>query len=445
MTAKSAENINHIIYGNKDGNYAWRKYELINPVLYVSLVNLITARDSWEIICSRFKSLSFNNSISCISLPVIGDTNKKQQATQVNEWFDLIEKESIRLALDFEYLFQTDIVNCYGSVYTHSIAWALHEKSISKEKRNYNQLLGNKIDHHLQAMSNGQTNGIPQGSVLMDFIAEIVLSYADHELSKKIKLLSKDSYRILRYRDDYRIFVRNPKDGELIMKSLSEVLAKLGMALNTAKTKKSDSIITDSIKPDKLAMLKLPLSNTITKKTLRNELLTIYSIGTSHPNCGAVNIRLMRLNDTVRVTLLRNNYIEIISILINIAYENPRSFPIVAVLISKAIDKRAHESKKEVLDKLLRKINLLPNSGLLEIWLQRIAIKHSIYFLFEEKLCRNATGENLELFSSKWELPADLKKLLDDAKYIDYESIKNLDAVIDRKEVELFASHLQYE
>ena len=36
-------------------------------------------------------------------------------------------------------------------------------------------------------MSYRQTNGIPQGSVLMDFIAEIVLGYADYLFSIKMK------------------------------------------------------------------------------------------------------------------------------------------------------------------------------------------------------------------------------------------------------------------
>ena len=48
--------------------------------------------------------------------------------------------------------------------------------------------------------------GIPQGSVLMDFIAEMILGYADKELSKKIEDNQISNYQILRYRDDYRIF-----------------------------------------------------------------------------------------------------------------------------------------------------------------------------------------------------------------------------------------------
>jgi hypothetical protein len=59
----------------------------------------------------------------------------------------------------------------------------------------------------MQGMNYGQTNGIPQGSVLMDFIAEMVLGYIDERLSE---CLDKNmNYHIIRYRDDYRIFTNN--------------------------------------------------------------------------------------------------------------------------------------------------------------------------------------------------------------------------------------------
>ena len=35
-------------------------------------------------------------------------------------------------------------------------------------------------------MNYGQTNGIPEGSILTDFIAEIVLGYIDLQLSEKL-------------------------------------------------------------------------------------------------------------------------------------------------------------------------------------------------------------------------------------------------------------------
>ena len=75
---------------------------------------------------------------------------------------------------------KTDITDCYGSVYTHSLAWAINGKKAAKANskkphKDKADLLGDRVDGLLRDMSNGQTNGIPQGSVLMDFVAKIVL------------------------------------------------------------------------------------------------------------------------------------------------------------------------------------------------------------------------------------------------------------------------------
>jgi hypothetical protein len=48
---------------------------------------------------------------------------------------------------------------------------------------------------------------LPQGSVLMDFIAEMVLGYIDECLSECLD--ENMNYHIIRYRDDYRIFTNN--------------------------------------------------------------------------------------------------------------------------------------------------------------------------------------------------------------------------------------------
>lgn len=113
-------------------------------------------------------------------------------------------------------MFVTDITNCYGAIYTHSIAWAFMGKDVAKAKRQNLGLLGNIVDHFMQYMQYGQTNGIPQGSVLSDFIAEIVLAYADKEVSKRLGKEGITDYYIIRYRDDYRIFSNSKEDIERI-------------------------------------------------------------------------------------------------------------------------------------------------------------------------------------------------------------------------------------
>lgn len=158
------------------------------------------------------------------------------------------------LSLEYNHLLLLDITDCYGSLYTHSIVWALHtiEEAKKVENRNNPDFIGVVIDKHIQEMSFGQTNGIPQGSVLMDFIAEIVLGFGDYLLTLELDRLGITDYKIIRYRDDYRIFTNNPQLSSEIAKVLSEVLSKLNFKLNSAKTNSTDDVVLGSLKSDKV-------------------------------------------------------------------------------------------------------------------------------------------------------------------------------------------------
>lgn len=49
----------------------------------------------------------------------------KDKAKQILKWWESVEQESICLSLEYEYVFDTDVADCYSSIYTHSIAWAI--------------------------------------------------------------------------------------------------------------------------------------------------------------------------------------------------------------------------------------------------------------------------------------------------------------------------------
>ena len=253
--ARQHEQVNHRIATNKDGRYAWRPLDLLHPALYVSLVNEITHPDHWSTIAAKFAEFAYTPHIQCLSLPVQSLTDDTNKAAQIQQWHRAVEQKSIELSLDFDYLFQTDIVDCYAAIYSHSIAWALHGKDEAKARRSDMNLVGNVIDRKIQHMRHGQTNGIPQGSTAMDFIAEMVLGYADAELVQRCADDKIPEYQILRYRDDYRIFVNSPPHGDMILKRLTEVLAELGLQLNPAKTGFSSEVVRHSIKADKLAWI----------------------------------------------------------------------------------------------------------------------------------------------------------------------------------------------
>ena len=228
---KSCENVNYKFLHNKDGKFDWRPFEIIHPALYVYLVNVICEKDNWKKINERFKSFQKNKKIVCCSIPYESSNKKMDKKDTILNWWNTFEQKSISMSLKFNCMAITDITNCYGSIYTHSIAWAVETKNIAK-KDHSDTLLGNKIDKIIQDMSYGQTNGIPQGSVLTDFIAEIVLGYADEQISNEINKNKIKDYSILRYRDDYRIFAQNEYDLNVILKIITEVLSELNFKLN---------------------------------------------------------------------------------------------------------------------------------------------------------------------------------------------------------------------
>ena len=433
--------VNYHILNNKDGKFAWRPLQLIHPALYVSLVHTITKHDNWEFIQSRIGDFRGNRRIRCVSLPVSSEDELSNKATAIKNWWEKIEQSSIELALDYSYVINTDITDCYGSIYTHSIAWALHGKSIAKERRDDKSLIGNLIDRHLQDMSNGQTNGIPQGSVLMDFLAEILLGYADLELSNKIEQAKIENYKIIRYRDDYRIFTNNPSDAEVILKHLTEVLIGLNMKLNSQKTIISNNIIQDSIKPDKLYW-NLSKSST---KNLQNHLLLIFELAKSYPNSGSISKALNTYFN--RVAALKETYQNInvlISILTDIAFKNPRTYPITAAILSELLlFYKEDEDRDKILKKIKDRFNLIPNTGHLQIWMQRITLKIDRTEEYSERLCQRVNDKSVLIWNSNW-LTNDLKDIIDNANITDEGVIEKLTPSIKKEEVQLFGSKSDY-
>ncbi|CAD5926049.1 RNA-directed DNA polymerase [Planktothrix agardhii] len=433
------ENVNHRLLNNKDGKFAWRPLQLVHPAIYVSLVHKISKEENWNVIVSRMEEFRNNSKIRCLSLPVESDDELSDRATTVSNWWHSVEQGSIKLALKYQYVVHTDISDCYGSIYTHSIAWALHTREVAKNKRTDKNLIGNVIDSCIQDMSFGQTNGIPQGSVLMDFIAEIVLGYADLELSEKIKERSIDDYEILRYRDDYRIFTNNPQDGDLILKLLTEILVDLGLKLNPQKTLASNHVITNSIKQDKLDWIKS--QNKIT--TLQEHLLLIHDFSCKHPNSGSLSKALDKF--FARIKKYKNNnrddVLVLISILVDIMFKNPRIYPIGAAILSKFLSLiNSGDEKIEILNAIISKFRLLPNIGYLEIWIQRIVLKTGHEISFEEPICKKLNDANVSLWNSDWLDNNKLKQLITNCSIIERKIIEEMDEVMEEEEVSPFGS-----
>ena len=433
------EDVNYKFLNNKDGKFAWRPFQLIHPVLYVSLVNKITEQANWDMIITRFGQFRANPSIRCYSIPLQSDSQQSDKAASINQWWQTIEQQSIELALKYEYVLHTDISDCYGSIYTHSVPWALHTKPIAKAQRDNRTLIGNVIDKHLQNMSYGQTNGIPQGSVLMDFIAEIVLGDADLELSNRIQ--SQDDYEIIRYRDDYRIFSNNPQTAEYITKILTEILIERGMRLNAQKTIVSNNIIKSSIKSDKTYWM----SSRQGDKNLQEHLLLIHKLSQEYPNSGSLSKALNKFYNRIKnIPDIKQNIRVLVSILVDIMYKNPRTYPIASAILSKLLSLMPDQNEKDqILNLACGKFEKIPNIGHIKIWMQRLTIKLDRQKVYDEKLCKKVNVPTLQIWNSDW-VETNLKTIIENTPIIDETVIADIDVVITSDEVQLFKNEYDY-
>jgi len=434
------DEVNYTILHNKDGRYAWRPFQLIHPALYVSLAHAITEEANWQLIGERFRRFAANDQIRCLSLPVVSSSDEKDRAEQVSHWWHEVEQGSIEMSLDYDYLIETDITDCYGAIYTHSIAWALHTKVEAKKRENRSdqRFIGNAIDAHIQDMRHGQTNGIPQGSVLMDLVAEMVLGFADLELSERLQAENITDYRILRYRDDYRVFVNSPQVGEAVVKLITEVTTGLGLKLSPTKTKASSDVVRASIKNDKLGWLTRKQSD----KSVQKHLLIIHDHAIQFPNGGSLVVALngyyKRLS---RISASLENPRPLIAIVVDIAYRNPRTYAITAAILSKLLSFIDEEAERlSIADRIRKKFSHIPNTGHMQIWLQRLTLTLDSGIAYDESVCRLVAGNAERLWNSDWISSADLKAAVDAGKIVDAKCRDEIAPVIPLTEVELFLS-----
>lgn len=438
------DDVNYIIYNNKDGCYAWRPLQLLNPIIYVALVNYITQAKVWKLIKTRFNTFQKNGNILSKGIPVLNFSKKKQQASQVLNWWNEVEQLSLEQALEYSYLFSTDISDCYGSIYTHTISWALHGKENAKQsiKDKSIKLEGDDIDNLIRQMTYNQTNGIPQGSVLMDFIAEIVLGYADLLLTQKLNAEKITDYKIIRYRDDYRIFVNNTQNGNQIVKFLTEVMIELGFKLNATKTQKTEDVIEGSLKRDKLYRIShLEDLNRfcLNKGNLQKQLIRIYDFSKKFPNSGSLQSLLTEYNKNIKFNTDDKNIIPVISIAFAIAYNNPRVYPTIAAIIGKSLSYLSDfEKRVNIIQKIKKKLKEKPNTEYMEIWLQRIIYNDDFFQEYDSNICKLVMDKTLPpLWNIDWASNG-LKAIVNNTSIIDYQALKNLDADIRDDEIDIF-------
>lgn len=470
INPENMSDANYDIMLNKDGRYAVRVLSLSNPFLYYLLAREICTPEHWAAILDDFKVFGSAPHIQAVGIPVIpADKENFHKATTILNWWNRFEQMAVKLSLDYRYMFVTDITNCYGTIELQTVEKALSRKGTASEVN-----VKTDIVRILTMLRQGRNIGLPQGSTLYDIVAEIVLGYADMLLRETLERDGiTEGYEIMRYRDDYKVFANDKDLLERISYKLQHVLEGLNLRLNSAKTHISDSIITDSIKPDKLAYIyNTPIYNN--KKCcdfdgIQKQLLFILQFGRQYPDCGQMQMLLSKLSTWIeeyienvaknqkskakpkveakpgeedaedkktqkRPGTIIEDIMAMSAIAAQIAAENLNSAHYALKVISQMLSTISAEqvengkqaSKDEIVTKVLNRLGSMQNSDYLKIWLQNLAVKAEYkgdYSFADGKgngLCHLVCGADANLWNNSFLAPAylegfDATAVVDDA------------------------------
>jgi len=207
------------------------------------------------------------------------------------------------------------------------------------------------------------------------------------------------------------------------------------MKLNAQKTLVSNNVVRDSIKPDKLYWITAQKR----AKNLQGHLLLIHDLSNRFPNSGSLNKALTKFFSRIKsINEYKQNIEVLISILVDIAYKNPKTYPIAMAILSKLLSLlEKSETQEEILNAIKTKFDKIPNTGHIKLWLQRITIKIDRDKKYDEPLCEKVNDKSIKIWNSDW-LKADFQKLLNETSIIDEQVIQDIDIVINQEEVELF-------
>lgn len=195
-----------------------RRLGIPHPVPYARLV--LHIRDHWGDLVPRLESEhaqirpTWHDDGRIIQMDYADPTEQHRQYT--------------RLAQGKRYLVKADISNCFPSIYSHALDWALRGKDQAKFDQRSNGTWESKTDMYARHCMNGETKGLLIGPAISNLLAELVLQRIDGDL---------EPAPFVRYIDDYAAYFSTREEAEGFVVRLQRALSAYHLDLNTRKTK----------------------------------------------------------------------------------------------------------------------------------------------------------------------------------------------------------------
>lgn len=238
--------------------------------------------------------------------------------------------EKAKLHLDYsfgnKYIVETDIANCFHSIYSHAVPWALVGFDKAKAEKSNKNTWFNKIDEHLRACCRNETQGIAIGTGTSSIIAEIILAKVDAELVNA-------KFSFVRYIDDYFCYCESQEKAESFIRALESELSKYKLRLNINKTKISE--LPQPINPVwKIELGKILSNQEKVKVNQAFQFLDLaLDLSKKHPNESILKYAAKVITSKEIEQL---GYLDVLNYLLTLTFRNPELLPVIHKLITKS-------------------------------------------------------------------------------------------------------------
>ena len=214
----------YIFYETMRNTNVPRKMGIPNPITYTLLCQHI--QKFWPDICQYFKSQTSNQSYKKSRIHIRKSKNSKALflMSYGNHIFD--GSPELDLIFDAHYVVKTDISQCFPSMYSHALSWAIVGKTKAKGDKG-DKTWYNLLDYYVRNIKDGETNGFLIGPHVSNLLSEIILCAVDSKLNE---------WKYIRNIDDYTCYVKDQQAAEKFLVALDMELKEFGLNLNYKKT-----------------------------------------------------------------------------------------------------------------------------------------------------------------------------------------------------------------
>jgi hypothetical protein len=294
----------------------------VNPVAEFHVSKIIA--DNWVAIRDHLRSCSY-------SAEAVEISTTRHRAVPKPD-FTLVSLRQAEISSMYDNILIGDVSRFYGTLYTHSIPWALHTKDWAKAHLNTPALkatVGDQLDVAVRKGNDNQTIGIPVGPDSSRIISEIVILAVDKQLRDKVGL---DRDAIVRNVDDWYIGFDTAAQAETAMAALAAACRDFQLEMHPEKSRLARiGSMAEPFWPVAIQRARIRSWGRNQDKDIEHYFAEAFQLSKDNPDANVLDYAVKR---TMSYKITKGNWHRYETYLLKTARTNPTALPAVVQILT---------------------------------------------------------------------------------------------------------------